>query len=150
MNQQDLLKSTLKNRKQRMTAQRELILRIFMDSEGKLMSVDDIFQEIRKKRNQRTSKMTVKRAIDLLVELNLIKEIKFDEETYKYEYLRKEEETDTVIFICENCDAAIKVPVSKDKIREFLKEFDLDFEVKTLSLKLTGYCKSCSAVFEKK
>lgn len=149
MTHQDLLKTTLKNRKQRMTAQRELILRIFMESEGKIMSVEDIFHEIRKKRNQRTSKMTVKRSIDLLVELNLIREIKFDEDSYKYEYIRKEKEEEAIIFVCENCDAAFKLPISKNKLREFFQDNTEEFEIIDFKLKINGYCKMCSNITQK-
>lgn len=56
MTKQDLLKTTLKNRKQRMTAQRELILRVFMESNGKLLSADDVFMEIRKKETTEQAK----------------------------------------------------------------------------------------------
>ncbi|MDN5343840.1 transcriptional repressor [Oceanotoga sp. DSM 15011] len=145
MTQQDLLKSTLKNRKQRMTAQRELILRIFMESNGRLMSIDDVFMEIRKKRNQRTSKMTVKRAIDLLVELKLIKEIRFDEENIKYEYIRKDTEEENVVLICENCAKAERVNVSKAELLTLLKDKINGFEPKEFTIKIKGYCKECSS-----
>ena len=149
MNHQDLLKTTLKNRKQRMTAQRELILRIFMESNGKILSIDDIFHEIRKKRNQRTSKMTVKRAIDLLVELDLIREVKFDDDTCKYEYVRKETEEENVIFVCDNCEAAYKMPISNDKLKSFIENHSNKIEIKEVNLKVTGYCEKCSAITQK-
>lgn len=149
MTQQDLLKNTLKNRKQRMTAQRELILKIFMESNGRLMSVDDVFMEIRKKRNHRTSKMTVKRAIDLLVELSLLKEVKFDKEDIKYEYIRLDNADDNAIFVCENCNKAISFEVSKEEIYELISEKIGDFEIKDATLKIKGYCKECSRNFVK-
>lgn len=142
MTQEDILKTTLKNRKQRMTAQRELILKTFMESNGKLMSVDEVFKEIKNKRTQRTSKMTVKRAIDLLVNLQLLREIKFENLETKYEYIRKEEEQEAVM-ICLRCNKAKNIKINKKKLLEIIGEDLEDFKIKNISLKIKGYCDNC-------
>ncbi|MDK2946584.1 Fur family transcriptional regulator [Geotoga petraea] len=142
MTHEDILKTTLKNRKQRMTAQRELILKTFMESNGKLMSVDEVFQEIKNKRSQRTSKMTVKRSIDLLVELKLLREIKFENSDTKYEFIRKEDEQDAVM-ICLRCNKAKNIKIKKKKLMEIINEDISNFRVKNISLKITGYCEDC-------
>ena len=144
MSNQDLLKNTLKNRKQRMTAQRELILRIFMESNGKAMNIDDVFMEIRKKRNHRTSKMTVKRAIDLLVELDILKKVNFENEGTKYEYIFKEKSMENIVFVCENCNKATSFSIPKEKILSLLPEDIKGFQIKNTMIKITGYCPSCS------
>ena len=142
MTQEDILKTTLKNRKQRMTAQRELILKTFMESNGKIMSVDEVFKEIKNKRTQRTSKMTVKRAIDLLVDLKLLRKIDFDNSETKYEFIRKEEEQEAVM-ICLRCNKAKNIKIKKSKLKEIIKDDIEDFKIKNISLKITGYCDEC-------
>lgn len=143
--QQDLLKGTLKGRKQRMTAQREIILRIFQESNGKLLSVDDVFMEIRKKRNQRTSKMTVKRAIDLLIELELLRAIESDG-TIKYEYTIDKKESSNIIFLCENCKKSTSYKISEEELRNILpEELKKDtVDIKEIRLKVNGYCEECN------
>jgi Fur family ferric uptake transcriptional regulator len=142
MTQEDILKTTLKNRKQRMTAQRELILKTFMETKGKLMSVDEVFKEIKNKRTQRTSKMTVKRSIDLLVDLQLLREVKFDNLETKYEFIRKEEKQDAVM-ICLRCNKAKNIKINKKKLTEIINEDVSDFKIKNITLKVTGYCDEC-------
>ncbi|MGM0640471.1 MAG: Fur family transcriptional regulator [Thermotogota bacterium] len=142
MTQEDILKTTLKNRKQRMTAQRELILKTFMESNGKIMSVDEVFKEIKNKRTQRTSKMTVKRAIDLLVDLGLLREINFHNLETKYEFIRKEEEQEAVM-VCLRCNKAKNINIKKSKLMEIIEEDVDDFKIKNISLKITGYCDKC-------
>jgi Fur family ferric uptake transcriptional regulator len=143
MTQEDILKATLKNRKKRMTAQRELILKTFMESKGKLMSVDEVFKKIKNKRSQRTSKMTVKRSIDLLVELKLLREVKFDNLEKKYEFIRKEEEEQDAVMICLKCNKARKIKINKKKLTEIINEDVSDFKIKNITLKVTGYCDEC-------
>lgn len=142
MTQEDILKTTLKNRKQRMTAQRELILKTFMETKGKLMSVDEVFKKIKNKRTQRTSKMTVKRSIDLLVDLQLLREVKFDNLETKYEFIRKEEVQDAVM-ICLSCNKAKNIKINKKKLTEIINEDTSDFKIKNITLKVTGYCDEC-------
>ncbi|MBD3831234.1 MAG: transcriptional repressor [Arcobacter sp.] len=143
MTKQDLLKTTLKNRKQRMTAQRELILRVFMESNGKLLSADDVFMEIRKKRNHRTNKMTVKRSIDLLVELGMLKEINFENDIPKYEYLKNRQIKENAVFVCESCHSAEAFEISTKDLEQLLHNYISDIEVKEVSIKITGYCAKC-------
>ncbi|HOG33917.1 MAG TPA: transcriptional repressor [Petrotogaceae bacterium] len=147
MTQQDLLKSALKTRKQRMTAKRELILRVFMDSNGKLLSIDDVFMEMRKKRSHRTSKMTVKRAIDLLVDLGLLKEVLFDDDNIKYEYVKTQTNSGNAIFVCTKCGKAFNVDLDQKMLKELFK--NQSFHVKEVSLKISGICEECAEILSK-
>ncbi|KAF2956545.1 transcriptional repressor [Marinitoga sp. 38H-ov] len=138
---QQVLKKVLKDKKQRMTAQRELILKIFIESKGRLMSLDDVYMNIRKRKNHKTSKMTVKRGIDLLEELGIIRKIDFEDGTPRYELIDEVEEENNVLFICENCGKALKVDIEKKDLKN-LFPFD-NIEINDFELKVYGYCKEC-------
>ncbi|WP_129408866.1 Fur family transcriptional regulator [Marinitoga lauensis] len=116
---QQVLKKVLRDKKQRMTAQRELILKIFMESKGRLMSLDDVYMNIRKRKNHKTSKMTVKRGIDLLEELGIIRKVNFEDGTPRYELIEELENEPKVLFICENCGKAIKLELDKEKLKVY-------------------------------
>lgn len=142
MTHEDILKTTLKNRKQRMTAQRELILKTFMESKGKLMSVDEVFQKIKNKRTQRTSKMTVKRSIELLVDLKLLRVVELDNLETKYQFIKKEDEQEAIM-ICLNCNKAKKIKINEEKLKQIIDDEISGFKIKNISLKITGYCEEC-------
>ncbi|WGS64206.1 Fur family transcriptional regulator [Marinitoga aeolica] len=138
---QQVLKKVLRDKKQRMTAQRELILKIFMESKGRLMSLDDVYMNIRKRKNHKTSKMTVKRGIDLLEELGIIRKVNFEDGTPRYELIEEIENEPKVLFICENCGKAVKLDLDKDKIKSILPYENI--EIKDFDLKIYGMCSEC-------
>ncbi|GAB6188764.1 Fur family transcriptional regulator [Marinitoga arctica] len=139
---QQILKKVLRDKKQRMTAQRELILKIFMESKGRLMSLDDVYMHIRKSKNHKTSKMTVKRGIDLLEDLGIIRKVEFEDGNPRYELIEDVEETSNALIICENCGKATKVEISKEKLKDLLPFENL--EIKDYDLKIYGLCPECN------
>jgi len=141
---QQILKKVLRDKKQRMTAQRELILKIFMESKGKLMSLDDVYMHIRRSKNHKTSKMTVKRGIDLLEELGIIRKVEFEDGHPRYELIEEIEETSRALLICENCGKATKIEISKDKLKELLPDDYKALEIKDYDLKIYGLCSECN------
>jgi Fur family ferric uptake transcriptional regulator len=143
---QQVLKKVLKDKKQRMTAQRELILKIFIESKGRLMSLDDVYMSIRKRKNHKTSKMTVKRGIDLLEELGIIRRVDFEDGTPRYELIDEVEEKNNVLFICENCGKALKIDIDKNNLKNLLPDDAIPYdsiEITDIDLKIYGYCKEC-------
>ncbi|KLO22897.1 MULTISPECIES: Fur family transcriptional regulator [unclassified Marinitoga] len=138
---QQILKKVLRDKKQRMTAQRELILKIFMESKGRLLSLDDVYMNIRKKKSHKTSKMTVKRGIDLLEEIGIIRKLDFEDGTPRYELIEDFDEDPRVLFICENCGKALKLDLDKEKIRSILPYENI--EIKDFDLKIYGMCTEC-------
>lgn len=138
---QQILKKVLRDKKQRMTAQRELILKIFLESKGQLLSLDDVYMNIRKKKNHKTSKMTVKRGIDLLEELGIIRRFDFEDGTSRYELIEDAQDETNVLFICENCGKAIKLDIDKDKIKDLVPMENI--EIKDFDLKIYGMCSEC-------
>ncbi|KLO21799.1 Fur family transcriptional regulator [Marinitoga sp. 1197] len=138
---QQILKKVLRDKKQRMTAQRELILKIFMESKGRLLSLDDVYMNIRKKKSHKTSKMTVKRGIDLLEEIGIIRKLDFEDGTPRYELIEDFDDAPRVLFICENCGKALKLDLDKEKIRSILPYENI--EIKDFDLKIYGMCTEC-------
>ncbi|APT75856.1 Fur family transcriptional regulator [Marinitoga sp. 1138] len=136
-----MLKKVLREKKQRMTAQRELILKVFLESNGKLMSLDDVYMQIRRRKNHKTSKMTIKRGIELLEELGIIRKIDFDDGVVRYELIDDVTDEVNAIFICENCGKAVKMEVSKEAIKNLLPKKDI--EIKDFELKIYGICTEC-------
>ncbi|NLT44913.1 MAG: transcriptional repressor, partial [Thermotogaceae bacterium] len=80
----DLLRAELKKRNQRMTAQREYVLRFFLEAETDHLSADEVYQKVQG-RKFRISKATVYRTIELLVEIGLLRKIIFRDGVVRYE-----------------------------------------------------------------
>ncbi|SHE27115.1 Fur family transcriptional regulator, ferric uptake regulator [Marinitoga hydrogenitolerans DSM 16785] len=138
---QQILKKVLRDKKQRMTAQRELILKVFIESKGQLMSLDDVYMYIRRRKNHKTSKMTVKRSIDLLEEIGIIKKIDFEDGPPRYELVEEFADEAKVLLICENCGKAIKMDLDIEKLKSILPYENM--EIKDFDLKIYGLCTEC-------
>ncbi|MGQ9856886.1 MAG: Fur family transcriptional regulator [Fervidobacterium sp.] len=141
----DSLKKELKDRKCRMTPQREQVLKVFIETNSEHLGAEEVYRYlISKKLN--VSKATVYRTIDLLVELGFLRRLQFDEGVFRYELIDKEEKHSH--FICTSCGKIyeLKGELSPENVmREYLQLMSSKgYIIEEVDLKFRGLCPKCA------
>ncbi|RKX50806.1 MAG: transcriptional repressor [Thermotogae bacterium] len=139
---QDILRNELRRRKQRMTAQRELILKIFLDSEDEHMSAEEVYRKVLNRR-LRISKATVYRTVDLLSDVGLLRRIVFRDGVIRYELVSKDEHHHHHI-ICTECGRVEEFPLDLLDDLEKLIEKSTGYKITDHQLKFYGLCSECA------
>lgn len=137
------MKEKIKDKKYKMTSQRQVILRTFVDSNVRHMSAEDVFERV-KKIAPDIGLATVYRTLDLFTEMDLLKKLDFDDGCSRYEL---NDQNDEGHFhhhlICLGCG---KVWECKDDLLETLESIlqkRLHFQTVDHQLKVYGYCEEC-------
>ncbi|ACR80218.1 MULTISPECIES: Fur family transcriptional regulator [Kosmotoga] len=138
---QDILRSELRKRKQRMTAQRELILKAFMESGEEHMSAEEVYRKVLERR-LRISKATVYRTVELLTEVGLLRKIVFRDGVVRYELVDKGEHHHHHL-VCNSCGKVIEFPEDLLDGLENLIEEKTGFKITDHQLKFYGLCSEC-------
>jgi len=139
----DVLRKELKVRNFRITAQRELIMKIFAEIPEEHLSVEEVYRKLLDKRS-RISKATVYRTVELLSDLGLLRKIEIEEGIVRYEIADSKKHGQHHA-ICTECGKETSRDGDlMDKV-EKLDEDELGFEVSDHSVKLYGKCKECVA-----
>ncbi|HOO31749.1 MAG TPA: transcriptional repressor [Thermotogota bacterium] len=137
----DILRKELKNRNFRITAQRELIMKIFAESPEDHLSVEEVYRKLLDKRS-RISKATVYRTVELLSELDLLRKIEIDEGIIRYE-LADSNKHGKHHAICTDCGEVITLSDElMEKIEKLLKD-DMGFIPNDHNIKFYGKCANC-------
>ncbi|MGC9384898.1 MAG: Fur family transcriptional regulator [Kosmotogaceae bacterium] len=138
---QDILRNELRSRKRRMTAQRELILRVFLETEDDHLSAEEVYRKILDKR-LRISKATVYRTVDLLAEVGLLRKIAFRDGVVRYEVVEKDKHQHHHL-ICNNCGKVVEFPYDLLDELEHIAEKKTGFEIDDHQVKFYGLCPEC-------
>lgn len=137
------MKDKIKNKKYKLTSQRQIILKAFVESNAKHLSAEDVY-EIVKKINPDIGLATVYRTLDLFTEMDLLKKLDFDEGCNRYEVNDKEEDGHFHHhLICLGCG---KVWECRDDLLETLETIlykRFHFQTIDHQLKVFGYCEDC-------
>jgi Fur family ferric uptake transcriptional regulator len=137
----DILRKELKNRNFRITAQRELIMKIFAESPEDHLSVEEVYRKLLDKRS-RISKATVYRTVELLSELDLLRKIEIDEGIIRYE-LADSNKHGKHHAICTDCGEVITLSDElMEKIEKLLKD-EMGFIPNDHNIKFYGKCGNC-------
>ena len=132
------VKHMLQAKGKRMTSQRALLLRIIQGSSGHL-DADEIYRQARE-RDPRISLSTVYRTLNLLKELDLVKELHFDEEHHHYEMA-----ADAVHhhLVCTECGRVVEFqsPLLDELGAEL--ERGHGFALERLQIDALGRCREC-------
>jgi len=137
----DLLRKELKTKNFRITAQRELIMKVFAESPDEHLSTEEVYRKLLNKRS-RISKATVYRTVELLSELGLLRKLDMDNGIERFE-LSDSDSRQKTHAICTSCGKVFSLG------SEILKEVDqllmgkLSFSVSTHNLKFYGECSEC-------
>lgn len=120
------------------TAQRDLILRTFLETEAHL-SVEELYDLV-KKRDKTVGFTTVYRTLRLLVEAKLAREVNFNDGRARYEHEYKHDHHDHLI--CTECDALIEFfsPEIERLQEEIAKQYG--FVISDHSHRVFGMCRA--------
>lgn len=141
----DSLKKELKERKYRMTPQREQVLKVFMETNSEHLGAEEVYRHLISKRIN-VSKATVYRTVDLLVELGFLRKLQFDEGVYRYELVDRNNKHSH--FICNECGKIyeLKDGLSPEQaLSSYLQKLRSEgFEPLEVDIKFRGTCPKCS------
>ncbi|QTA37413.1 transcriptional repressor [Thermosipho ferrireducens] len=136
----ETLKKELKERKYRMTPQRELVLKVFMEHDAEHLGADDVYRILFSKKHS-VSKATVYRTIDLLVEFGFLRRLEFGEGIYRYELAKKDKLHHH--FVCKICGKIYEIKESYlENLKNSLENQGFVFE--NFDLKIYGICPKCA------
>lgn len=137
------MQDKIKTKKYKMTSQRQVILRAFVESDRNHLSAEDVYESV-KKTSPDIGLATVYRTLDLFTEMDLLKKLDFDEGCSRYELNDKEDEGHFHHhLICLGCG---KVWECRDDLLETLETIlykQLHFQTVDHQLKIYGYCEDC-------
>ncbi|WP_288772999.1 Fur family transcriptional regulator [uncultured Megasphaera sp.] len=137
------MKEKIKDKRYKMTTQRQVILRAFVESTIRHMSAEEVF-ELVKKTSPDIGLATIYRTLDLFTEMDLLKKLDFDDGCSRYELNDRENEGHFHHhLICLGCG---KVWECKDDLLETLESIlqkRLHFRTVDHQLKVYGYCEEC-------
>ncbi len=137
----DLLRKELKTKKFRITAQRELIMKVFSDHFPDHMSIEEVYRNLLEKRS-RISKATVYRTVELLSSLGLLRKIPLDNDITRYE-LVSNETAGVSLAVCTECGKTVRF--SEQALNEInaLISKETGFDHLDAHLKVYGVCSDC-------
>lgn len=136
------LKERIKDKKYKLTTQRQTILQGFIDSEDKHLSAEDVYGIV-KKIAPEIGLATIYRTLDLFTELDLLKRLDFGDGRNRYELNSDELSHFHHHLICTKCGV---VKEFEDDMLETLESIiakKLNFRTLDHQLKVYGYCGDC-------
>lgn len=122
------------------TAQRDLILAVFLKTEEHLSS-EDLYNLV-KKEDATIGQTTVYRTLKLLTEAGLAREVRFGDGRTHYEHNYKHEHHDHMI--CVDCGKIIEFYSPQLEALQDEMAAQQKFEMTSHSLRIWGYCSDCS------
>ncbi|HBJ81337.1 Fur family transcriptional regulator [Pseudothermotoga sp.] len=136
------LRKELRSKKYRMTAQREIVLKVFAESGERHLGAEDVYRKLVEKR-YRISKATVYRTVELLSKLGFLRRLEFGEGIYRYELAAPDAETLHQHIVCKACGEVIEVDekIVKDLVKNV--EAKTGYVINDYDIKFYGLCPKC-------
>ena len=136
------LKEDLKKKGYKLTPQRRAILDIIVECEGKHLTAEEIYDEV-KKTCPEIGLATVYRTIALLEEIGVVSRLNLNDGCSRYELIHDDENHMHHHLICNRCNAVIEV--EDDLLEELEDRISKEYEFKIVdhSLQFFGICKQC-------
>ena len=136
------LKEDLKKKGYKLTPQRRAILDIIVDCEGKHLTAEEIYDEV-KKTCPEIGLATVYRTIALLEGIGVVSRLNLNDGCSRYELIHDDENHMHHHLICNRCNAVIEV--EDDLLEELEDRIGKEYEFKIVdhSLQFFGICKQC-------
>lgn len=133
----------LKKSGYKLTPQRQAIVDTILDSVGKHLTVEEIFDIVKKKRPE-IGLATVYRTVVLMHEENLITRLDLKDGTARYELTREDEHHTHHHLVCIKCSQVLEfMDDLLDPIEEEIGK-KYNFKVLDHSLKFYGICNECA------
>ena len=138
----DVLKEDLKKKGYKLTPQRRAIVDTIVDSEGKHLTAEEIYDEV-KKRCPEIGLATVYRTILLLEEIGIVSRLHLNDGCSRYELVHSDERHRHHHIICNECNSVIEVEDDLlDELEESIEK-NYGFKIMDHSVKFYGICKEC-------
>lgn len=142
---EERFKKILRNKGLKVTAQRRLVLETVAAHPGEHLTAEEIY-ELVKNQYPEIGLATIYRTVQVLVDLQVIDKVSFDDGLTRYELAVEDEERRHRHHhaICQKCGTVISIEAD---LLENLEQAVLDatgFCVADHEVKLYGYCKECS------
>lgn len=138
----DVLKEELKKKGYKLTPQRRSIVDTIVDSEGKHLTAEEIYDEVKKKCPE-IGLATVYRTILLLEEIGIVSRLHLNDGCSRYELVHSDEKHRHHHLICNKCNSVIEV---EDDLLDELEaniEDNYGFKIMDHSVKFFGICSEC-------
>lgn len=140
----DLFKKMLKEKGLKLTGQRLLVLETMAEHPGEHLTAEEIF-DLARRNYPEIGLATIYRTLQVLVELNVVDKISFDDGFARYELIKEldSERHHHHHAICIGCKTVISL--EEDLLEALEQELmeNLGFAVTDHEVKLYGYCKQC-------
>ncbi|MBW6409829.1 Fur family transcriptional regulator [Clostridium weizhouense] len=138
----DALKEDLKKKGYKLTAQRRSIVNAIIETEGKHLTAEEIYDEV-KRSCPEIGLATVYRTIILLEELGVICRLELNDGCNRYELVHGDETHRHHHLVCNLCNKVLEV---QDDLLEELEtqiETQYKFKISDHSVKFYGVCEEC-------
>lgn len=136
------IKELVKAKGYKLTSQRRATLDIILKNEGKHMSTEEVFLEV-KKVYPEIGLATVYRTMLLLEEMQVLLRHNFDDGRNRYEYNHPEEDHHHHHLICKKCGKVFEVEEDLLEELEIKIEQKYKFKVMDHKVQFMGYCSEC-------
>lgn len=135
-------KLILKEKGYKLTPQRKATLKVILDNQGKHMSTEEIYNEV-KKECPEIGLATVYRAMLLLEELGILYKHNFEDGRNRYELSHPDEDHHHHHIICLECGKVDEV--EEDLLGHLEAEIENKYHFKIVNhqVKFYGYCSEC-------
>ncbi|MBE3101171.1 MAG: transcriptional repressor [Firmicutes bacterium] len=141
-NEMNRIKELVKAKGYKLTSQRRATLDIILKNEGKHMSTEEVFLEV-KKVCPEIGLATVYRTMLLLEEMQVLLRHNFDDGRNRYEYNHPEEDHHHHHLICKKCGKVFEVEEDLLEELEIKIEQKYKFKVMDHKVQFMGYCSEC-------
>lgn len=138
----NVLKEDLKKKGYKLTPQRRAIVDTIIQSEGKHLTAEEIYDEV-KKICPEIGLATVYRTIQLFEQIGLVSKLQLNDGCSRYEIVHSDERHMHHHLICNICNSVIEV---EDDLLEQLEEKikkQYKFKILDHSVKFYGICEEC-------
>ncbi len=126
----------------KLTPQRRATLDVILQNEGKHMSTEEVYLEV-KKQCPEIGLATVYRTVLLLEEMQVLQKHNFDDGRNRYELNHPEEDHQHHHLICKGCGVVIEVEEDLLDSLEHNIEKKYDFTIVNHKVRFIGYCGQC-------
>ena len=135
-------KEKKKKKGYKLTPQRRAIVDTIVDSEGKHLTAEEIYDEVKKKCPE-IGLATVYRTILLLEEIGIVSRLHLNDGCSRYELVHSDERHRHHHLICNDCNSVIEVEDDLlDELEESIEK-NYGFKIMDHSVKFYGICKEC-------
>lgn len=138
----EFLKNKLKEKGYKLTNQRQIIYGVFLDSKGKHLSPEEIY-DIVKDKYPDIGLATVYRTLQLLEDLGIVYRLNFNDGCNRYELNKGSKDHHHHHLVCLKCGKIEEVELDLLDELESRIETESEFKIVDHNVKFFGYCKDC-------